>query len=78
MTEIQLASGTLVLVSYETPVAAFLYSSNEWLRTEKKWSKTTTQHLNKWLALTRGPGADYKGTKPQEFFDNLLEKAPSA
>lgn len=58
---------TRVFFSYKTPVAArvdsFVY------RTSKKWSVTTSKHINKWL---EGYPAE---EKPQEFFDNLLEQA---
>lgn len=54
-----------VFVSYETPVAAMI--DGELYRTDRKWSKTTTRHINKWLA---GRNAE---NKPQSFFDSLLQ-----
>lgn len=64
MTEVHLNNGDVVLISYETPVAALTAAGA--FKTEKKWSATTTRHINKW-------GPEYKGgTKPQEFFDNLI------
>jgi len=38
-----------VLFSYQTPVAAFVPGEG-YLVTDKKWSNTTTRHINKWLA----------------------------
>ena len=55
-----------ILVSYETPVAAFI-EGHGYLKTAKKWSKTTSRHINKWL---EGINAEEKS---QEFFDNLLQ-----
>ena len=56
-------SGSVVLFSYNTPVAAevdyVLYC------TDKFWSVTTSQHISKWLD---GRNAE---NKPQEFFNNL-------
>ena len=39
--------GAVVLFSYETPVAACI--DGEYVRTSKKWSVTTSRHINKWL-----------------------------
>ena len=47
-TQIDLSSGTQVLFSYETPVAARM-ADGRINRTCKKYSATTTKHLNKWL-----------------------------
>ena len=47
MTEIKTRRGDIVLFSYSTPVAAVV--DNEYIRTSKKWSATTTRHINKWL-----------------------------
>lgn len=64
MTELSLTDGTVVLFSYETPVAA------EWrgslYKTEKKWSQTTTRHINKWLEGRTAQDAY------QTFFDDLV------
>lgn len=48
MLETVKADGTRILVSYVTPVAAFVPGTG-YLRTETKWSQTTTRHINKWL-----------------------------
>jgi len=47
-TELYDNSGTVVLFSYETPVAALLPSGRA-IRTIEKYSQTTTKHINKWL-----------------------------
>ena len=52
-TEVQLADGTLVLVSYVTPVAA-LVPGKGWIRTADKWSSTTNKHVNAWLRKNCG------------------------
>ena len=79
MTEITLEDETLVLVSYETPVAARVFSlaaKNDGCalaRTSKKWSATTTRHINKWLREEFSETAPKRAKEvPQEFFDNLL------
>ena len=58
------ANGMQVLFSYETPVAAWI--NGQYYKTEKKWSNTTTRHINKWAHLPV--------SKSQEFFDNLIAK----
>lgn len=52
-TEVMLADGTEILVSYTTPVAARI-PGRGWVRTSHKWSATTTKHINKWLINNRG------------------------
>ena len=54
------------LFSYETLVAAYLVGSG-WLRTEKKWSKTTSKHINQWIPN----GVDAR-TIPQEDLESLF------
>ena len=65
MTRLDLPSGT-VLFSYETPVAAYV-SGRGFIRTAQKYSKTTTKHINQWLA-----GADAE-VVPQVMINDLLE-----
>jgi hypothetical protein len=48
MTELMLADGTEILISYTTPVAARI-PGRGWVRTAHKWSTTTSKHINKWL-----------------------------
>ena len=61
-TELTLGDGTQVLFSYETPVACWI--QGEYFKTSKKWSNTTSRHINSWVHLAT--------EKPQEFFDNLV------
>lgn len=46
MTEVETNSGT-IFFSYETPVA--YERRGQCFRTSKRWSVTTTRHINKWL-----------------------------
>jgi len=62
-TELEI-KGARVLFSYSTPVAC--ESVGKRYRTEKKWSQTTSRHINAWL-----DGAEAE-IVPQSFFDNLL------
>jgi len=48
-TEVSLNDGTIIFVSYATPVAAFL-DGHKWIRSEEKYSVTTSKHVNKWLS----------------------------
>jgi hypothetical protein len=47
-TELHLSDEVVVLFSYQTPVAAWV-SGRGWLRTDTKFSKTTSKHINRWL-----------------------------
>jgi hypothetical protein len=58
-----------ILVSYETPVALHIEGVG-YIVTEKKWSRTTSKHINQFL----GGDKPHK-TEPQEYFDALLENA---
>lgn len=66
-TEVE-ADGATVLFSYNLPVAAEI--NGELYVTEKKYSTTTTRHINTWLAGSSTKGAS---KRPQGFFDNLFE-----
>lgn len=70
MTEITYGTKA-ILFSYKTPVAYFDYSNGAgngvYYRTEKKWSNTTTRHLNKWI-----PSSANVVLKPQDWFDGLI------
>ena len=46
-TELILANGTVVFFSYDTAVC--VDTGEEILRTEKKYSVTTSRHINSWL-----------------------------
>ena len=63
MTEVEMKNGS-ILVSYSTPVAANI--EGRFYKTAKKWSVTTSKHINKWLS---GAKAE---VKEQEYFDNLI------
>ena len=63
-TELVLNDGTQVLFSYETPVACWI--DEQFYRTDKQWSQTTSRHINKWAHLPV--------RKPQSFFDVLALK----
>ena len=63
-TELVLNDGTQVLFSYETPVACWI--DGQFYRTDKKWSQTTSRHINKWAHCAL--------SKPQSFFDVLVLK----
>jgi hypothetical protein len=47
-TEIVKNNGSRLLVSYETPVAYWCAPENRLYITDKKWSVTTSKHINKW------------------------------
>lgn len=64
MTELTLLDGTKVLFSYKTPVAAQV--NGTYVRTAKKWSMTTSKHINKWLDGVKAEEAE------QPFFDTLI------
>lgn len=66
MTEVEV-NGYRVLFSYQTPVAV-MDSLHQFFKTSKKWSATTTRHINKWLG---GNAAQYKD---QEFFDTFMRE----
>jgi len=67
-TEVELADGTCVLFSYQTPVAA-LVPGKGWMRTATKWSVTTSKHINRWLADNCGGEV---ATVPQWDLDQLV------
>lgn len=62
-TQITLEDGTKVLFSYHTPVA--VWKDGAFYKTSKKWSNTTSRHINSWVHLAT--------EKPQEYFDNLIK-----
>ena len=69
-TQVSLADGTEVLFSYSTPVAA-LVPGKGWMRTEHKWSNTTTRHINSWLAENASTYAEVASV-PQWDLDQLV------
>jgi hypothetical protein len=66
MTELD-ANGIKVLFSYNTPVAAYSIAAGQYYKTNKKWSVTTSKHINKWLDGKNAMLQD------QPFFDNLVK-----
>lgn len=66
-TELELPSGITVLFSYSTPVAAHVPGEG-FYKTNKNWSRTTSNHVT--LFLKRHGGTRF-GEKSQEWFDAL-------
>mgnify|MGYP001335578548 CR=1 FL=1 len=60
-------TGASIFFSYETPVSAILPSGRA-VKTKEYYSKTTSKHINKWLA----PFNNVE-TVEQEFINNLFE-----
>ena len=48
MTEVS-TEKAVILFSYKTPVAACMNDGSGFIRTSKRWSVTTSRHINKWL-----------------------------
>ena len=75
ITEIQL-NNTIVLVSYETPVALVhpIWHGKEprALKTSEFHSITTSKHINQWLK-NNGINSDEVKYAPQKYFNGLLE-----
>jgi hypothetical protein len=60
--------GKEVLFSYETPVAIRWFGSDEVFVTEKKFSKTTSKHINQYLSEGFPQGRIFKSSKvPQSW-----------
>ena len=64
VTEVETDKAT-ILVSYSTPVAACLKDGSGFYRTSKRFSVTTSRHINQWL---HGANAT---EREQSFFDEL-------
>ena len=64
-TELIKDDGTIVLFSYETPVAAYL-PERGYVKTSKKWSQTTSRHVNKWAP-------EYRESLPQTDLYGLVK-----
>lgn len=64
MTELETEKAT-ILFSYSTPVAACMKDGSGFVRTDRRWSVTTSRHINKWLR-----GAQAKEV-PQAELDDL-------
>ena len=63
--EITLASGLTIFYSYDTPVAG--WDDKGPFRASKKWSVTTSRHINKYLG-----GSDIGRTVSQEWIQGLV------
>ena len=50
--------GNEILFSYQTPVAVYDAKRDEYLRTETKYSQTTSRHINKWLQGVKATPVD--------------------
>ena len=70
MTEVTINDKLTVLFSYKTPVAVMVDEGLGYVfyRTSKRWSNTTTRHINKWL----GTYGKVAGERQQEYFDGLV------
>ena len=66
-TEVSYNNGTQGFFRYRTPVAAYVPSQG-YIRTAKKWSSTTSRHVNKWLN-----GVNNVIEVPQEQLEELVE-----
>ena len=69
-TEVHL-QGLILLISYETPVAWYDDTCNVCWVTEKKWSRTTSRHINKFVKQCGGEGLVMEA--PQEDLDLLYK-----
>lgn len=67
VTEIEYEDFIRILISYRTPVAAYIPSKG-YIKTAKKWSMTTTRHINKWLNFNHVSDCQ---TVPQEEINDL-------
>ena len=65
-TQLELKNGTIILFSYKTPVAAHIPGQG-YVRTNQKWSVTTSKHINKWLRGVIGVAS-----VDQSYLDNLI------
>ena len=67
-TQLTFDNGLQLFYSYATPVASYSPITCEYYRTEKRYSNTTTKHINQWLEGCEAI------EKPQSYFDNLEPK----
>ena len=68
MNEVRL-NGTSILFSYKTPVACHVIGKG-YIKTSKKWSATTSKHINQWLKMN---GAGSVQEVDQSIIDNVLK-----
>ena len=67
---IVIRGSTVILVSYQTPVAACV--GGIFYRTSEFWSVTTSRHINQWLR-SNAQQPNLVEEKVQSYFDALLE-----
>jgi hypothetical protein len=72
-TEVQLNPDTLVLFSYETPVACHI-TGKGFMRTAAFHSRTTSKHIGQFVAR-HGGRKENVTEKPQAYFDSLTSGA---
>jgi len=48
--EVVLANGVAVLVSYHTPVAAYI-PGRGYVRTAERYSRTASKHVHQWIGI---------------------------
>ena len=68
---VEITDNITILFSYETPVAlvGVVDSTFKVYKTDRKWSSTTSKHINAWF---RNLGvSDAVEEKPQKFFDDI-------
>jgi len=70
-TQLEIGTGVVVFFSYRTPVAAFIPGTG-YLRSNHKWSRTTSKHINQWLRRMTGSGSYAATEVDQSVFDNLV------
>lgn len=70
-TQLEMSTGVIVFFSYKTPVAAFIPGTG-YLRTNHKWSRTTSKHINQWLRRMTGTANPTLTEVDQYVFDKLV------
>ena len=70
---VELPDGTVILFSYQTPVAAFVPGVG-YCRTEQYFSRTTFKHITQWLRREQRVPSCVK-LQSQSFFDNLARES---
>jgi len=68
--------GLRILISYEIAVAVFNTAIQDFIQTDKKWSRTTTRHISEWKKdlVAQGYKVDNSTTLPQSSFDSILDR----
>lgn len=70
MTEVTLENGNKILFSYKTPVAVYIAAGQHYIVTNKYWSRTTTRHINSWIAPLH---YDIANKETQDWFTGFAE-----